>query len=85
MTEYLSLVSELGWPLDHLSVIDAYRDSGARYHFVSMTEVQHLFCKTGAGEFELLRADFPSYDMGRQCPTLLFRRAGRVAVEAADA
>jgi len=80
--DWAELAGRLGWPLEHLSVIDAYRDSEARYHFVSVAEARALFCETTGGAFELVRVDTPSYELGGQCPTLLFRH---VAVGEASA
>ena len=68
------LAAKLGWPLEHVSAIDAYRDSHARYHCVTGEQVEHLMCEGTGGAFELDRVSIPSYAMGAQCPTLVFRR-----------
>jgi SAM-dependent methyltransferase len=68
------LAAKLGWSLEHLSAIDAYRDCHARYHCVTSEQVEHLLCEGTGGAFELDRVSIPSYAMGAQCPTLVFRR-----------
>ncbi len=70
------LASRLGWSLDHLSAIDAYRDSQARYHFVTVDQAKDVLCDTTDGLFELDCFKVPSYAMGEQCPTLVLRRTG---------
>lgn len=72
--DWSGLAAQLGWSTAQLAVIDAYRDASACYHFVSVAEVQRQFCEDTGGAFELLRLDTPSYAMGSQCPTLVFRR-----------
>lgn len=69
--DWAELAERLGWPLAHLQVIDAYRDSAAHYHFVTVEEAVALAAGNG---FELQEIDTPSYRMGGQCPTLAFRR-----------
>lgn len=68
-----ALAAQLGWDLDHLSVIDAYRDSSARYHFVTVDEFEATMREDPA-EFVVHRVDFPGYQMGHQCPTVVMRR-----------
>ena len=71
--DWSELASQLGWSLDHLSAIDTYRDSAARYHFSTANQIKSLFCE-GSGAFEVLREDTGSYEMSTQCPTVIFRR-----------
>lgn len=68
------LAQRLGWDIEHLRAIDAYRGSQARYHFVSADSVIALACST-LGAFELEDCHVPGYVMGDQCPTLVLRRA----------
>lgn len=72
--DWPGLAARLGWPLDHLLAIEAYRASPACYHFVSAAEAEALFCGGPDPAFQLLRADTAAYPMGAQCPTLVFRR-----------
>lgn len=68
-----ALAERVGWDLDQLSVIDAYRDSSARYHFVSVEEFEATMCDSPV-EFTVHRVDVPGYVMGDQCPTVVMRR-----------
>jgi len=68
------LATRLGWHIDHLSAIDAYRDSPARYYFVSETAVMAMGCNDTEGTFERTGRHVPEYVMGAQCPTLVLRR-----------
>ena len=69
-----ALARRLGWAPEHLAVIDAYRGSPARYHFVDVDTAVALFCTATDRAFELQRIDLPEYRLGRQCPTLTFLR-----------
>ena len=64
----------LGWSLDHFSAINAYHDSQARYHFVSVEEACEVFCKSTKGAFSMQQLVYPKYPMGSQCPTFILRR-----------
>ena len=68
-----ALAARMGWDVEHLSVIDAYRDSPARYHFITVDEFEATMCKSPA-EFATHRVDVPRYLMGDQCPTVVMRR-----------
>lgn len=70
--EWSPLAQRLGWPLAHLQVIDAYRDSAAVYHFVPAQTVRELFC--AEGRFVFREMFTPSYPLGERCPILLFER-----------
>jgi SAM-dependent methyltransferase len=76
--DWSELAATLGWPLEQLLAIDAYRDSPARYHFVSAAHAEDLMCNgdgsDDGGPFHLQRTSVPSYPMGAQCPTLVFHR-----------
>ena len=66
------LADRLGWSLEHLAVIDAYRASTERYHFVTLQQAIALF--TSAGAFDVAGVSFPGYEMGELCPTLVLTR-----------
>lgn len=68
------LASRLGWPIEHLLVINTYRDCPIRYYFLDLDDVCHLFCRSPGG-FVLESLNIPTYEMGEQCPTVVFRRA----------
>lgn len=67
------LASRLGWPLEETLFINAYRDSTTRYWLGTVDEVAKIFCQE-VGGFELASMHVPSYQCGRQCPTVVLRR-----------
>lgn len=67
------LASRIGWPVEHMLAINTYRGSTARYYFVTVEQVSDLFCGSPGG-FEVLRLCVPSYELGQQCPTIVFQR-----------
>ncbi len=75
--DWSDLAARLGWDIDQLLAIDAYRDSPARYHFVSEAMVVDLSCSRTDGAFEPVDRHVPTYAMGDQCPTLVLRRTRR--------
>jgi len=72
--DWPQLAQRLGWEIEHLLAIDAYRGSPARYHFVSADSVIDLACNRTGGAFEPHDRHVPAYVMGDQCPTLVLRR-----------
>jgi SAM-dependent methyltransferase len=68
------LSSQIGWPLEHLQVINTYRNSPMRYYFMSVSDVRRLFCRDPGG-FEFEKVYSPTYELGERCPTVVFRRA----------
>jgi SAM-dependent methyltransferase len=66
------LAAKLGWPVEHLSAIDSYRGSSARYHCVTLEQVEAMFCD--AHGFDRHQLYVPDYDMGDWFPTLVLRR-----------
>lgn len=71
--DWAKLAARIGWPLDHLALIDAYRDSDARYHFVTIAQATDLFCS--GGRFVFREAIHPSYPLGECCPLLVFDKS----------
>jgi hypothetical protein len=67
------LASSIGWPVEHMLAINSYRDSTSRYHFVTVDEVTDMFCGDPGG-FEVRGLRVPSYELGGQCTTIVFRR-----------
>jgi len=67
-----ALALHLNWPLDHLKVIDAYRESKARYYFVSHAEAEELFC--GQNKFVYHATLTSDYVLGERCPMVAFER-----------
>ena len=70
------LAVRIGWPADHLSAINTYRDCRDRYSFLTVAEVRRLFCGRPGG-FAFEGMDVPTYELGDRCPTVVLRRAGR--------
>jgi SAM-dependent methyltransferase len=71
--DFNRLASRLGWSLEHLLVINTYRDCQTRYHFLNLDDVRHLFCENPGG-FRLEAVNVPTYELGERCPTVVFRR-----------
>lgn len=69
--EWSELADRLGWPLEQLRIIDAYRDSGASYHFVTPDQAVAMFREAG---FECVDTSTQAYEMGDQCPIVVFRK-----------
>jgi SAM-dependent methyltransferase len=63
------LASSLGWPLQSVLTIDAYRGIGIRYTFPTLEESRAAL----AGAFAEVECLFPAYELGERCPTLIFR------------
>ncbi len=74
------LASQIGWPIEHLLVINTYRNSKMRYHFLGIDEVRHLFCESPGG-FEFEKLYVPEYALGERCPTIVLRRKAGSIVE----
>jgi hypothetical protein len=74
------LASRIGWPVEHMLAINTYRESTARYHFVTVDEVSDLFCGNPGG-FKVHRVHVPSYELGERCPTIVLRRCCRTENE----
>jgi len=70
------LASRLGWQLEETLTINAYRGSTTRYWLGTVDEVTEIFCHEVRG-FELASTRVPSYEGGRQCPTVVLRRTSR--------
>lgn len=66
-----ALAERLGWSYDALRIIDAYRDSPARYTFTTQEQAISLFRNAG---LEHLQTIPHSYAMGDQCPVVVFRK-----------
>ena len=70
--DWETLAPRIGWELDHLSVIDTYRDSPAHYAFTSLSDSLALFCS--GGRFELIGKHTPDYPLGERCPVIALTR-----------
>jgi SAM-dependent methyltransferase len=71
--DFNTLASRLGWSIEHMLVINTYRDCPKRYYFLDLDDVCHLFCRRPGG-FELDAVHVPTYELGERCPTVVFRR-----------
>ena len=72
-----ALAARIGWEAEHALVLNTYRGSTLRYHFVTVDQVRAMFCAEPGG-FELAGLRVPSYELGERCPTLVFRRLREV-------
>ena len=72
-SDFNRLASRLGWSLEHLLVINTYRNCPDRYFFLGLDDVHHLFCDSPGG-FTPEAVYTPTYELGEQCPTVVFRR-----------
>jgi SAM-dependent methyltransferase len=68
--DFEKLAESIGWPIEHLKAIDTYKNSDARYCFVTPEEVEALF----SDGFMLESKQVPTYELGERCPILAFRR-----------
>jgi hypothetical protein len=66
------LARRLGWPVEEVRTIEAYRDQRAVYWFPTPDE----FLETVGGEFGLEETLTPRYEMGDRCPIFVFRPRG---------
>ncbi len=71
-SDFKSLFQKLQWPPESSAAIDAYRGRDERYCFLPFTEIDAMFC---AGGFERNEIFEPTYDLGRFCPTIVYRRS----------
>ena len=72
------LASRIGWQPESMLSIEPYRGSKLRYYFVTVDQVKNMFCRNPGG-FEMCRLCTPSYESGKQYPTIVFRRCPRDA------
>ncbi|MEA2711504.1 MAG: hypothetical protein QOF78_4105, partial [Phycisphaerales bacterium] len=64
------LADRIGWSQEHLLALESYRDSAARYHFVSTEAVISMFCLSPGG-FAVEKTNRPGYE---RCPLVVLRR-----------
>lgn len=69
-----ALANRLRWKIEDLQAIDAYKDSRARYHFVTLSQVLDTFEGQTRGAFRAESVVTPSYRLGERFPTLCFIR-----------
>ncbi len=65
-----AVARELGWPLESINTIDAYKDVSGRYYFPRLAQFRELM-RGDLGELDCL---VPTYEMGERCPTLILSR-----------
>lgn len=66
------LAARLGWPIEHLRPLDAYKNSESRYYFISEDQAIKLFC--GQGKFISVGLHRSRYVLGERCPIVVFER-----------
>ena len=72
--DFVRLAARIGWSLEHLSVINTYRDCYSRYYFPTFDEICQVFIEDPGG-FVIHSHWRPRYLLGDQCPLVVFRRA----------
>ncbi len=63
-----ALSRRIGWPIEVVRTIDAYRGISARYWFPSPDALRDLISTAG---FTILDLVHPAYELGERCPTLI--------------
>ena len=71
-----ALAAAIGWPAGQAEAFEVYRDSPARYHFVTIEQVRGLFCCEPGG-FDLPCVREPSCELGGRYPTAVLQRRPR--------
>lgn len=66
------LAAKLGWRIEYLRPIDAYKNSESRYHFISEDQAIELFCADG--KFASVGSHRSGYVLGERCPIVVFER-----------
>jgi hypothetical protein len=65
------LAERLGWSVDVIETIGAYRNQATVYWFPSLAQQREVF----QGVFDELACTWPRYEMGDRCPTFVLRRS----------
>jgi len=68
--EHAQLAKLMGWPIEEIRTIDAYRDGAASYHYPSVREMADAF----AGAFSCVEQMRGTYELAERCPILMFQR-----------
>jgi SAM-dependent methyltransferase len=63
-----TLAAQTNWPFEDVETIHAYRNIDARYTFPTVPELRAKL----STRFTQIACEFPDYEMGERCPTLLF-------------
>jgi len=66
------LAPQVGWSVEQMHIIDAYRDCPDRFFFRNVADIRDLFCESPGG-FQLESVRVPSYELGDRCPTVVLR------------
>lgn len=69
--DFNQLANYLNWPIEHLLIINTYRNNKARYHFLCTEGVCEAFCNQG---FKWEYIYTPTYTLGERCPTVVLNR-----------
>ena len=68
-----ALSRRIGWPIEVVRTIDAYRGVGASYAFPTLDALRRLFSEGG---FAILDVIHPAYELGERCPSLILGHGG---------
>jgi SAM-dependent methyltransferase len=66
------LAARLGWPVEQLRAIDAYRESPARYRYNTQAATEAAFCEDD--RFTFLGSRVGKYPLAERCPVVAFAR-----------
>lgn len=62
------LMQYLGWSLELLALMACYENSPNVFRFPTLSEVRQVF----SSHFDEISCDFPNYELGERCPTMMF-------------
>lgn len=68
-----TLAEGLGWRVEEVKTIDAYKGVDTRYIFPTFSEAQKLI----EGHFTVVEHTMPTYELGERCPIFAARKRGR--------
>ena len=63
-----ALAAQANWTVEDVDTIHAYRNMDARYTYPTLSELRGKL----SARFAEIACEFPDYEMGERCPTLLF-------------
>lgn len=68
------LAERLGWDEQHLSALESYRGSPAKYYLANLAEVLETFVSGASSAFSQVSITYPQYVLGDRTPVLTLRR-----------
>jgi len=65
--------SKMNWPVEHLQVLNTYKQSDKQYYMIDKNDVITMFTDAPGG-FKINSIQSPAYRLGDRCPTVTFER-----------